>query len=145
MVEHLRGVDLLIVGFQAPAHVGDQFLEQRPAIRVPKHRARPLLLEVEEVHLPAEPAMVALLGLLQAMEIGGKLLLVVPGRAIDAGQHRVVAVTAPIGAGHLHQLEGIADPARGRHVRPAAEVEPLTLPVDLHVLAGGMASTSSTL
>jgi threonyl-tRNA synthetase len=37
---------------------------------VPEHDARPLLLEVEEVHLAAEAAVVAALGLLQATSTG---------------------------------------------------------------------------
>ncbi len=101
---------------------------------MPEDDARPLLLEVEEVHLAAEPAMVALLRLLQHVEIGIELGLVVPGGAVDAGEHRIARVAAPIGAGHLHQLEGVADlPGRG-HVRTAAEVEPVALLVDLDLL-----------
>ncbi len=134
LVEHLRRVDLLIDAGQPPPHVGGQVLEQRPALGVPEDDARPLLLEVEEVHLAAEPAMVALLRLLQHVEIGVELLLGVPGGAVDARQHRVARVAAPIGAGHLHQLEGVADLPRGRHVRTAAEVEPVALLVDLDLL-----------
>jgi hypothetical protein len=37
----------------------------RPALGVPEHDARPLLLEMEQVHLAAELAVVALLGLLE--------------------------------------------------------------------------------
>ena len=104
----------------------------RPALGVPEHDAGPFLLEVEQVHLAAELAVVALLGLLDLLEIGVELLLLGEGRAVDARQHRVVAVAAPIGAGHLHQLEGVADLAGRGHVRAAAEVEPVALVVDLH-------------
>ena len=138
LVEHLRRVDLLIALLvEAAAHVADQALEHLPALGVPEHDARPLLLEMEQVHLAAEPAMVALLGLLQHVEIGVELRLVGPGRAVDARQHRVVAVAAPIGAGHLHQLEGVADLAGRGHVRAAAEVEPVALRVDLEILVFG--------
>jgi len=37
---------------------------------------------VEQIKLLAELAMVALLGLLQAMQVGLELLLVAPGRAV---------------------------------------------------------------
>ena len=47
----------------------------------------------------------------------------------------LLRVAAPIGARHLHQLEGVADLARRGHVRAAAEVEPVALRVDLEVLA----------
>ncbi len=49
----------------------------------------------------------------------------------------LLLVTAPIGAGHLHQLEGVADLAGGRHMRAAAEIEPVALVVDLQILALG--------
>src|SRR3546814_12499605 len=70
-----------------------------------------LLLDMEQVHLAAEPPMVALLGLLEAMEIGLQLLLVAPAGAVDALVLRVPRIAAPIGAGQLHQLEGLAEPA----------------------------------
>ena len=92
---------------------------------------------MEEVHLAAEPAVVALLGFLELLEIGVEVLLGRPGRAVDAGQHRVVGIAAPIGAGHLHELEGGADLARRGHVRAAAEVEPIALRVDLEILPLG--------
>jgi hypothetical protein len=78
---------------------------------------------------------VALLGFLDLLEIGVELFLLGEGRAVDARQHRIVAVAAPIGAGHLHQLEGVADLADRGHMRAAAEVEPVALVVDLEILA----------
>ena len=69
---------------------------------VPEHGAGAFLLEMEQVHLAAELAVVALLGLFDLLEIGVELLLLGEGGAVDAGQHRVVAVAAPIGARDLH-------------------------------------------
>ena len=46
-------------------------------------------------------------------------------------------IAAPIGAGELGELEGLADLAGRGHVRAAAQVEPLALLVDLEVLALG--------
>ena len=63
----------------------------RPALGVPEHDAGALLLEMEQVHLAAELAVVALLGLLELLEIGVEILLLGEGGAVDAGQHRVVA------------------------------------------------------
>ena len=118
----------------AAADVVLQRLEQRPAFRMPEHRAGRLFLEMEQVHLAAEPAMVALLGFLDLLQIGVELLLLGEGGAVDAGEHRVVGIAAPIGAGHLHQLEGVADLAGRGHVRAAAEIEPVALLVDLDLL-----------
>ena len=106
------------------------------SLRMPEHRARRLLLEVEQVHLAAEPAVVALLGFLELLEMSVELLLLGEGGAVDAGQHRVLGIAAPVGARHLLQLEGVADLAGRGHVRAAAEIEPVALAVDLQVLAG---------
>ena len=91
---------------------------------------------MEQVHLAAEPAVVALLGFLDLLEISVELFLLGEGGAVDAREHRIVAVAAPIGAGHLHQLEGVADLAGRGHVRAAAEIEPVALLVDLERLVG---------
>ena len=135
LVEDLRRVDLLVVALKASAHVGDQLLEQRPALRVPEHDARALLLEMEQVHLAAQAAVIALFGFLELAQIGVEIFLSGPGRSVDAGQHRVVRIAAPIGARHLHELEGVADLARRGHVRAAAEIEPFALRIDVEVLA----------
>ena len=74
-VEQLRRVHLDISGvFLASAHVGYQFLVQRPAFRVPEHHARAFLLEVEQVHFAPEPPMVPFLGLLQHEQVGLQVL-----------------------------------------------------------------------
>ena len=51
---------------------------------MPEDRARPFLLEMEQVHLAAEPAMVAPLGFLDLLEIGVELGLLGEGGRIDA-------------------------------------------------------------
>ena len=138
LVEDLRCVHLVVAGrVLPPAHVVDEVLEQLPALGVPEHDARPLLLEVEEVHLAPQLAVVALLGLLQLLEVGRQLLLGRPGGAVDALQLRLGMIAAPVGARELGELEGLADLAGGGHVRAAAQIEPLALLVDLEVLALG--------
>jgi hypothetical protein len=64
-----------------------------------------------------------------------QLVLAGPGRAVDALQHLVAVVAAPVGAGHLHQLE-VLQPAGAGHVRAAAQVLEAALAVQRHVLAG---------
>ena len=92
---------------------------------------------MEEIHLAADAAVVALLRLLDHVEIGVEVLPVAPGGAVDALQLLAAGIAAPIGAGKLGQLEGVADlPGRG-HVRAAAEVEPVALEIDLQVLVFG--------
>ena len=57
---------------------------------MPEHRAGRFFLEMEQVHLAAEPAVVALLGLLDLLEIGVELFLLGEGGAVDARQHLAV-------------------------------------------------------
>ena len=54
---------------------------------------------MEEVHLAAELAVVALLGFLELMQVGVELVLGRPGGAVDALQLRLVGIAAPVGAG----------------------------------------------
>ena len=74
-------------------------------------------------------AVVALLGLLQHLEVGVLVFLLAPGGAVDALEHLVLRVSAPVGAGDAHQLEGL-ELAGGRHVRAAAQVDPVALAVE---------------
>jgi len=85
--------------------------------------------EAEEVQGQADLAVVAALGLLEEGEVGVELLLVEVSRAVDALQLGAGGVGAPVGAGHLEQLDGLDEP-RVRHVRPPAEVRELALLVD---------------
>src|SRR3546814_15496615 len=70
-VDELRRLDLDIARvLEPPAHIGFGGPVKRPALGVPEHRADRLLLDMEQVPLAAAPPMVALLGLLQTVEIG---------------------------------------------------------------------------
>ena len=82
------------------------------------------------VHGPPEPAVVAPLRLLDAVQIGFQVVFAGPGGAVDALQLCLVVVAPPVGAGQFGQLERLADKTRRRLVRPAAEVQPLALVVD---------------
>ena len=102
--------------------------KMRQPFGMPEHRARRLFLEVEQVEILADAPVVALLGLFEAVQVFREILVVEPGGAVDALEHLVARIAAPVGAGHLHQLEGL-ELAGGRHVRTAAQVEPLALAV----------------
>ncbi len=137
VIEHLRRIHLLVVPLEAAAHVADEVLEHLPALGMPEDDARTFFLEVEQVHLAAKATMIALLSFFQHMQILVQLLLRRPGRAIDAREHRVVGVAAPVSARDLHQLESVADLAGRGHVRTAAKIEPVALVVDLQILTLG--------
>ena len=137
----LRRVDLAVARRALlGAHELDERAEQRPALRVPEHGADGLVLEVEEVHLLAELAMVAALGFLEPIEIRLELLRVGPRSAVDALQHLVVRVAAPIGARELHELEARAEPARRGQVRAAAQIDEIALAIQRDRLVGGDAA-----
>jgi hypothetical protein len=89
-LHHVGRVDLDITpGVLAPAHIGNQRREQRPALRMPEHGARRLFLEMEQVHLASQAAVIALLGLFELMQIGLEVFLARPRRAVDALEHRL--------------------------------------------------------
>jgi hypothetical protein len=90
---------------------------------------------VEQVEMLAEAAMVAFFSFFEHVQIGVEVFLLGPGRAVDALQLLVAVVAAPVGAGHLHQLEDL-ELARGRHVRAAAEVDEIAFAVERNLLVG---------
>ena len=70
LVEELRALDLLVAGVAVDlAHVLLDRLPERPALRVPEDDARRDLVDVEQVELAAELAVVALLGLLEHVQV----------------------------------------------------------------------------
>ena len=80
--------------------------------------------------------MITLLGLLELLKIGVELFFLRECSRVDARQHRLVRIAAPIGPGDFHQLERVADLARRGHVRPAAEVCPFALAIEFQILVG---------
>jgi hypothetical protein len=104
---------------------------------MPEHLPRRFLLQVKEVELAADPAVIALLGFLQHVEMGFEVASVAPGGAVDALQLLPLRIAAPIGTRKLGQLEGVAHPTGRGHVRPAAEVKPVALKIDPQLLVLG--------
>ena len=131
-VEDLRAAHFLIAAVAIDlAHVLLDHLPDRPALRVPEDQARAFFLQMEEILLLGDLAMVALLGFFDALDIRGELLLVGPGGAVDALQLLVLGIAAPIGAGNAGQLERLQE-ARVRHVRAAAHVDVFLVVVQAH-------------
>ena len=93
------------------------------------------VVEVEEIELLAELAMVAALRLLQPLEVRVEILLRVEGGAVDPRQLRVLLVAAPVRAREAGELEGL-DRLRVLEVRAAAEVGELALRVERDVALG---------
>ena len=80
-----------------------------------------MLVEVEEIELRADVAVVAAPRLLDPLEVGVEVLLRIERGAVDPRELRVGGVAAPVRAGEAGQLERL-DRLRVLQVRPAAEV-----------------------
>src|SRR5690606_22691460 len=129
-VHQLGGIDLLVTRLELTfAHVVEKLLEQAPALRVPEDRARRLFLEMKQVHRPPQATVIPLFGLFELMEILLELLLVRPRRAVNALQHRVPSVTAPVCARHAKQAERLSEATGRRKMWSPAKVDKLALPI----------------
>ena len=130
-----RGDFLVAVGVEHLPHELLQLAHDRPAAGQPERCPGRDVVEDEQVELAPELAMIALLRFLQAPEILVELLLAQPGGAIDALEHRVLLVAAPVGARRRQQLEE-AHLSRPADVRPPAQVDEVALPVERHAVGG---------
>src|SRR5690606_21648530 len=84
-------------------------------------------VQVEQVQLPAQPPVVALLRLLAHLEVGLQFLLGREEQAVDALEHGVLLVPTPVGAGHAVESERTELPG-GLRVAAPAEVLELAVP-----------------
>ena len=129
-IHKLRRTNFLIPGIiKTIADIGfDLTIKLQPLV-MPEDRSLGLFLHMEQVHLAAKATVIALLGFFEHVQIGIKVFFALPARPIDALEHRVIRIATPIGTGHLHQFEGLADFARGRRMRAAAQINKITLTV----------------
>src|SRR5262245_21501035 len=98
---------------------------------MPKHDTWSFFLRMDEVHFAAELAMVAFFGLLELFEVGGELSFGRPSSTVDALQLRPLGVAAPVGTGKVGDFEGLADLSGRSHVWATAQIEPVTLLIDV--------------
>src|SRR6266851_3280149 len=136
-VEELRAAhfEIAVVPVDA-AHVLLDLLPDRPTFRMPEHHARGFFLEVEKIELRAQPPVIALLRLLDHAQVRFLLLLLGPGSPVDPLQHLVLGISAPVGAGDLHQLEYL-ELAGGGNVRAAAQIDEIPFPVQRNLFVRG--------
>src|ERR1051326_3624660 len=126
-VPHQRRDDFAVaVAAVVLAHEVDQLVVDHGALRQEIRHGRGEVREVDQAELAPELAVVARAGLLLLFDVRVELLLVGPGGAVDALEHLVALVAAPVRAGDVRQLER-AEAAGGGDVRAAAEIEPLAL------------------
>src|SRR5262245_57812020 len=95
---------------------------------MPEDRPWRFLLEMKQILLLANAAVIALFRLFQPVQIGLEGLFVRPRSPVDPLQHLVARITTPVGTRHLHQLEGL-ELAGARYMRTAAQIDEIALPV----------------
>ena len=125
---HRRFDFLVAVAAMHLTPVIDEFIANNHAVGVEEGEARPLLMQGEKIQFLAQLAVVALLSLLQHMQVGVQFLLLLESRAIDALQHLVIGIATPVRAGHALQLDGL-DLARGNNMGPGAQIRKLALAI----------------
>ena len=130
--QDLRRADLLVAGGHVlGAPEVDDRVPDAHALGVEEGEAGTLLVEAEEVEVAAEAAVVALTGELESLEVRRELLLGDEGGAVEAREHRVLLVAAPVGAGEAGELvRALAQLVGTRQVWPAAEIDEVALGVD---------------
>ena len=106
-------------------------------VRVPEDEPGPdLLLDAEQVQLPAEHAVVAPARLREPLQVLVQRLSAEERGAVDTLQHLPAFVSPPVGARGGEQLEVLHFPG-GRHVRPSAQVQERAVLVDRdHLVVG---------
>src|SRR5499425_378129 len=124
--EHGRGDFLVAPRVEVLARELLELPDEHHPAGEPEGCARRHVVELEEVELAPELAMIALLRLFDAPEVLLQLVLAEPRRAVDALEHRVLLVATPVGGGRREELE-VLDLARGGDVRPAAEIDEVPL------------------
>ncbi len=138
LVVEERGLHLEVAAtaILAPAQVLERVPDHH-ALRVPERRPRRHVVQVEEVELDAEPAVVAPLRLLDPFEVRVEVGARVERGPVDPGQLLVVLVAAPVRtgqAGELHRLDRL----RVLEMRPPAEVGEVALGVEADLPLGGV-------
>src|SRR5207247_7003664 len=117
-----RGYFLVAPRGRRFTHAPLQLAHHRPAVWQPEGRAGRDVVQLEQIEIPPELAVVALLRLLEPPEMLVELVLGEPRGAVDPLQHRIPLVAPPVGAGGREELE-VLHVTRRRHVGPAAEIE----------------------
>src|SRR5579862_1823751 len=134
--ERRAHLDVATACVLAAADVLERVPDHHP-LRVPEGRARRDIVEVEQVELHTEAAVVALARFLETFEVGVEIVLREERGPVDACQLLVVLVAAPVRAGEAGQLERL-DRLRVQQVRTSAEVGEVALRVEADRAFGGV-------
>ena len=133
-VKDLRPLHFFVAVFaQFGAHIVLDLAVDDPAFGVPENHARRFFLQVEEIKLFADAAVVAFFRfrLLQQVLVEG--FLVGKGDAVDALQRFAAGIAAPVGAREFGQFECL-DVPHVRHVRPTAHINVFLVVIEANFL-----------
>src|SRR5262249_17901433 len=90
LVPELRRIDLDISGdCLTAANVALEGLEKSPTLGVPKYRTGRLFLEMKQIHLTSDPAVIAPLGLFYLLKVTVEFFRFGESGPVDTGEHRV--------------------------------------------------------
>ena len=117
-------------------HVLLDTLPQRPAPGMPKHQAWRMVIEVKQIKLASNFSVVAFFCFFEHCDVLCQVFFGRPGRAIDALQHFIVMVAAPISTCHFHQFE-MFDPAGAGNVGSTAQIFKRAFAVQTDLLISG--------
>ena len=96
-VEDLRPLHLFVTVFaQFTAHIVLDFAVNDPTLGVPEHHSRRFFLQVEEIQLLADFAVIAFFRFCLLLQIGIQRFLVGEGDAINALQRFTACVATPV-------------------------------------------------
>ena len=139
-VNDLRAFDFLVaVVLVNSTHVLLNLLPNRPALGVPEHQAWCVLVNVKQIEFTAQFAVIALLCFFQLGQVVLQIFFAGPSGTVNALQHFVFAVAAPIGTRYLHKFE-VLELAGTGYVRAAAQIFKRALFVQTHIFIGGNAA-----
>ena len=134
-VNDLRAFDLQItIVLVDPAHVLLDVLPHTPALGMPEHQTRGVVVDMKEIELATQLAVIPLFRLLQHGEMLLQIFFAGPGRTVNPLQHLVAVVAAPVRTCHLHELE-VLELAGAGYVRAAAQIFKRALAVQTDIFA----------
>ena len=109
-------------------------IAQHHSLRQEERKAGSLLVDIKEVKLASELAVVALLSLLHTLGICGKLVLLRKCYTVDTLKHLILGVALPVSSCALNELQRLDSSCREK-MRSGAEVNEIAHSVEGDILA----------
>ena len=135
-VDDLWAFDFVVTAVAVDlAHVLLHLLPDGPPFGMPENQTGRVVVDMEQVQLTAELAVIAFFGLFKAQQILLQVFFAGPSGAIHALKHFVFTVATPVGPRDLHQFEVLKLAGAG-HVGTAAQIFEVAFTVQTDGLIG---------